>query len=115
MSSEQWILCQQNTVKNPGRYRTKKAEYRLLCLLMQSPNIILSKEKILDKLWDGEGNCVDDNTLAVYIRRLRMKIENNPGDPHELKEFLGSAYNDYDLVIAFATGFKRFVSKITLK
>lgn len=68
------------------------AEYRLLCLLMQNPNIILSKEKILDKLWDGEGSYVDDNTLAVYIRRLRMKIENNPGDPQMLLTVRGMGY-----------------------
>lgn len=68
------------------------AEYRLLCLLMQNPNMILSKEKILDKLWDGDGNYVDDNTLAVYIRRLRIKIENNPGDPQMLLTVRGMGY-----------------------
>ena len=56
-------------------------EYRLLCLFMQNPGIVLSKEKILEKLWDGENNYVDDNTLTVYVRRLRMKIEENPGEP----------------------------------
>ncbi|MNP70807.1 Sensory transduction protein regX3 [compost metagenome] len=59
---------------------------------MQNPNIILSKEKILDKLWDGEGSYVDDNTLAVYIRRLRMKIENNPADPQMLLTVRGMGY-----------------------
>lgn len=68
------------------------AEYRLLCLLMQNPNIILSKEKILYKLWDSEGNYVDDNTLAVYIRRLRMKIENNPSNPQMLLTVRGMGY-----------------------
>jgi len=38
----------------------------------------LSKEQILQKLWDGDGNYVDSNTLTVYIRRLRIKIEDNP-------------------------------------
>lgn len=56
-------------------------EYRLLCLFMQNPNTILSKEKILDKLWDSEGNFIDDNSLTVYIRRLRIKVEDNPSDP----------------------------------
>lgn len=68
------------------------AEYRLLCLFMQNPNIILSKERILDKLWDGEGNYVDDNTLSVYIRRLRMKIENNPSEPQMLLTVRGRGY-----------------------
>ena len=56
-------------------------EYKLLCLLMKNPNTVLSKEQILDKLWDCEGNYIDDNTLTVYIRRLRMKIEDNPSEP----------------------------------
>ncbi len=68
------------------------AEYRLLCLFIQNPNIILSKEKILDKLWDGEGEYVDDNTLAVYVRRLRMKIENNPSVPQMLLTVRGMGY-----------------------
>lgn len=68
------------------------AEYRLLCLLMQNPNIILSKDKIMEKLWDGSGNYVDDNTLSVYVRRLRMKIEANPGDPKMLTTVRGMGY-----------------------
>lgn len=68
------------------------AEYRLLCLLMQNPNRVLSKEKILEKLWDGDGNYVDDNTLAVYVRRLRMKIEVSPSDPQLLLTVRGMGY-----------------------
>lgn len=68
------------------------AEYKLLCLLMQNPNVILSKDKILDKLWDSNGNYVDDNTLAVYIRRLRMKIEGDPGNPQMLLTVRGMGY-----------------------
>lgn len=56
-------------------------EYRLLCLFMQNPNQILTKEMILDKLWDNEGDYIDENTLNVYIRRLRLKIEDEPGNP----------------------------------
>lgn len=68
------------------------AEYKLLCLFMQNPGIILTKEKILDKLWDGKGNYVDDNTLAVYIRRLRTKIETDPGNPQMLLTARGMGY-----------------------
>lgn len=68
------------------------AEYKLLCLLMRNPNRILSKETILDKLWDGGGNYVDDNTLAVYIRRLRMKIEQDPNHPENLLTVRGLGY-----------------------
>ena len=59
-------------------------EYRLLCLLMQNPNVVLSKEQILDKLWDCQGNYIDNNTLSVYIRRLREKVENDPGRPQKI-------------------------------
>lgn len=57
------------------------SEYKLLCLFMQNPNTILTKEQILEKLWDCDENFVDGNTLTVYIRRLRMKIEDNPSEP----------------------------------
>ena len=43
-------------------------EYKLLCLFMQNPNHLLTREMILDRMWDGNGNYVDDNTLSVYIR-----------------------------------------------
>ena len=60
------------------------AEYKLLCLFMQNPNAVLSKEQILGKLWDTEGSFVDDNTLSVYIRRLRTKVEDDPGNPRRI-------------------------------
>lgn len=59
-------------------------EYKLLCLFMQNPGVVLSKDKILEKLWDSDNNYVDDNTLTVYVRRLRMKIEDNPSEPQML-------------------------------
>ncbi|HBB28329.1 MAG TPA: DNA-binding response regulator [Clostridiales bacterium] len=89
------LLLQGQVYKDGQLLDLTTAEYRLLCLLMQNPNIILSKEKILDKLWDGEGNYVDDNTLAVYVRRLRVKIENNPSNPQMLMtvRFMGYKWN----------------------
>ncbi len=68
------------------------AEYRLLCLFLHNPGRILCKEAILDKLWDGNGSYVDDNTLAVYIRRLRTKIETDPGNPVMLVTVRGMGY-----------------------
>lgn len=61
------------------------AEYRLLCLLLKNKGRVLTRTAILDKLWDGAGNFVDDNTLSVYIRRLREKLEENPSVPEHLK------------------------------
>lgn len=67
-------------------------EYKLLCLFMQNPNHLLTREVILDRLWDGNGNYVDDNTLSVYIRRLRSKIEETPNTPEFLLTERGFGY-----------------------
>ena len=67
-------------------------EYKLLCLFMQNPNHLLTRETILDRLWDGNGNYVDDNTLSVYIRRLRNKIEEIPNNPCFLLTERGFGY-----------------------
>lgn len=86
------LLMQGQAYKDDLPLELTNAQYRLLCLLMQNPNRILSKEIILEKLWDGDGNYVDDNTLAVYVRRLRVKIEENPGDPQLLLTVRGMGY-----------------------
>lgn len=68
------------------------AEYRLLCLLLKNSGRVLTRGMILDKLWDGAGNFVDDNTLSVYVRRLREKLEENPSQPEHLKTVRGFGY-----------------------
>ncbi len=68
------------------------AEYRLLCLLMRNPNRIMQRQTILDALWDSNGDFVDDNTLSVYIRRLREKVEDNPSAPKYLQTVRGFGY-----------------------
>lgn len=68
------------------------AEYRLLCLLLKNSGRVLTRGMILDKLWDGAGNFVDDNTLSVYVRRLREKLEENPSRPEHLKTVRGFGY-----------------------
>ena len=67
-------------------------EYKLLCLFMQNPNHLMPREMILDRMWDGNGNFVDDNTLSVYIRRLRNKIEDTPNTPKYLLTERGIGY-----------------------
>ena len=67
-------------------------EYKLLCMLMRNPNSVLSKEAIMENLWDSHENYVDGNTLAVYIRRLRMKIEHDPNRPQMLLTVRGMGY-----------------------
>lgn len=77
----QVLLLQGQAFKNGKRLDLTAVEYKLLCLFMQNPNMVLTKEQILDKLWDCDGNYIDSSTLTVYMRRLRMKIEDNPGEP----------------------------------
>ena len=75
------ILTQGKVYKNGELLDLTAGEYKLLCLFMQNPGTVLSKEQILEKLWDNEGNYIDNNTLNVYIRRLRTKVEDNPSNP----------------------------------
>lgn len=60
------------------------SEYKLLCLFMENPNIVLSPERILGRLWDCDENYIESNTLTVYIRRLRTKIEDDPSNPQKI-------------------------------
>lgn len=78
------LLLQGQAFKNGELLDLTAAEYKLLCLFMKNPNMVLTKEQILDKLWDCEGNYIDSSTLTVYMRRLRMKIEDNPSEPQML-------------------------------
>ena len=78
------LLLQGQVFKNDKQLDLTAAEYKLLCLFMKNPNVVLTKEQILDKLWDCEGNYIDRSTLTVYMRRLRMKIEDNPSEPQML-------------------------------
>lgn len=78
------LLLQGQVFKKGELLDLTAAEYKLLCLFMQNPNRVLTKEQILNKLWDSEGNYIDNSTLTVYMRRLRMKIEDNPGEPQML-------------------------------
>lgn len=68
------------------------AEYRLLCLLVENEGRVLTRTQILDALWDGNGSFVDDNTLSVYVRRLREKLEEDPSAPAHLLTVRGRGY-----------------------
>ncbi|NLJ99234.1 MAG: response regulator transcription factor [Tissierellia bacterium] len=68
------------------------SEYKLLTFLMNHPYQALSRAKILENLWDIHGDFVDDNSLSVYIRRLREKIEEDPSNPQYIKTVRGIGY-----------------------
>ena len=86
------IPMQGQAFRNGNALDLTAIEYRLLCYFMQSPNVVLSKDKIYDHLWDCDGKFVDDNTLSVYIRRLRMKVEDNPEQPQKIVTVRGMGY-----------------------
>ena len=67
-------------------------EYKLLLILIQNNNTVLSRSKILEKLWDVTYDFVNDNTLTVYIKRLREKIEDNSADPKYILTVRGMGY-----------------------
>lgn len=69
-----------------------KMEYKLLTYFMENRNQVLSKEQILEYVWDQDGKFVDENTVSVNIRRLRQKIEENPTEPLVLKTVHGLGY-----------------------
>lgn len=79
-------------MKNGQKLDLTAAEYKLLCLFMQNPGRVLTKEQILENLWDCTGNYIDSSALTVYIRRLRMKIEDDPGTPKMLLTVRGMGY-----------------------
>ena len=77
-------LLKQEVTKDGVPLDLTASEYKLLCLFMENPNIVLSPEQILSNLWDCNEKYIDSNTLTVYIRRLRTKIEDIPADPQKI-------------------------------
>lgn len=69
-----------------------QAEFRLLSLLARNAGRTVTRDVILSNLWDDGGNFVDDNTLSVYVRRLREKVEEEPSHPRHLLTVRGYGY-----------------------
>jgi len=67
-------------------------EYKLFLILLNNRGNILSRNKLLEYIWDVEGDFVNDNTLTVYIKRLRDKIEDDPSAPMIIKTIRGLGY-----------------------
>ncbi len=85
-------LLKGEVYKNGERIDLTAGEYRLLCMFMENPDIVLSSEQILGRLWDCDEKFVDNNTLTVYIRRLRTKIEDEPSEPKMIVTVRGMGY-----------------------
>lgn len=67
-------------------------EYKILLLLVLNPNIVFTREKILANIWDVSEEYVNDNTLTVYIKRIREKIEDDPTNPQIIQTVRGIGY-----------------------
>lgn len=78
--------------KNGAELFLSALEYRLLLTFLNNKGIVLTRNRLLDELWDAAGEFVNDNTLTVYIKRLREKIEDNPANPTIIKTVRGVGY-----------------------
>lgn len=78
--------------KNNQEIILTKIEYKLINTFMNNPLLVLSRGKLLEAIWDVDGEFVDDNALSVSIRRLREKIEDNPSKPEYIITVRGMGY-----------------------
>lgn len=67
-------------------------EYRLLLTFLNNRGVVLTRNQLLSDMWDISGDFVNDNTLTVYIKRLRDKIEKDPSNPEIIKTVRGMGY-----------------------
>lgn len=80
----------QTVVKGGKEISLSSKEFALLCLFMEKPDTLFTKQEIFSKVWKSE--TPDDNTILVYIKRLRDKIEDNPSKPVHLTTVWGKGY-----------------------
>ncbi|MBY2475978.1 response regulator transcription factor [Clostridioides difficile] len=78
--------------KNGNEVFLSALEYRLLMVFISNPKSVITRGRLLDELWDAAGEFVNDNTLTVYIKRLREKIENDPSSPQIILTVRGTGY-----------------------
>ena len=78
--------------KNGNEVFLSALEYRLLLVFISNPKSIITRGRLLNELWDAAGEFVNDNTLTVYIKRLREKIENDPASPQIILTVRGTGY-----------------------
>jgi len=78
--------------KNGDALQLTALEYRMLLKFIHNPQKVLSRNALLSSIWDADGTFADDNTLSVYIRRLREKIEDDPNAPKTIETVRGLGY-----------------------
>lgn len=85
-------LAEMTACKDGREISFTKNEWKMLKLFLEHPRQILSKNQILERLFDSEGDFVDENTVAVNIRRLREKIETDSSRPEYIRNVRGLGY-----------------------
>ncbi len=85
-------LVRGTVCKNEAELFLSALEYKLLLVFVNNRGIVLSRDKLLSEIWDIAGEFVNDNTLTVYIKRLREKIETDPQHPTVIKTVRGLGY-----------------------
>lgn len=78
--------------KNGSELFLSALEYRLLLVLLTNKDQLLSRDRLIDELWSASSEFVSDNTLNVYMKRLREKIEDDPQNPKIIKTVRGMGY-----------------------
>lgn len=78
--------------KNGKEVYLSALEYRLLLVFLNNRGVVLSRSKLLESIWDIAGEFVNDNTLTVYIKRLRDKIEDDPQNAQIIRTVRGIGY-----------------------
>jgi len=78
--------------KNREEIYLSALEYRLLLVFINNKGIVLSRSRLIEEIWSIAGEYVNDNTLTVYIKRLREKIEDDPKNPKIIKTIRGLGY-----------------------
>lgn len=78
--------------KNGKEVYLSALEYRLLLVFLNNRGVVLSRSKLLESIWDIAGEFVNDNTLTVYIKRLRDKIEDGPQNAQIIRTVRGIGY-----------------------
>lgn len=85
-------LKQAKVFKNGIDVMLTALEYKILLILALNPGTVFTREKILSDIWDVNEEYVNDNTLTVYIKRIREKIEDNPNEPKIIQTIRGMGY-----------------------
>ena len=86
------IVQHGKVLKDKQEIELTALEYKILVMLFENKGKIITREQILSYIWDNEENFVNDNTLTVYIKRIREKIEKDPNKPEIIKTVRGLGY-----------------------